>query len=92
VKSFKPNPWGLYQVHGNVWEWVEDCWHGSYTGAPANGSAWITGECEYRVLRGGSWYFNPQYLRAAYRNLSKPDDRLYYWGFRVGLGWQDLNR
>ena len=45
VKSFKPNPWGLYQVHGNVWEWVEDCWNDSYSGAPADGSAWTTGDC-----------------------------------------------
>ena len=75
VKSFKPNPWGLYQVHGNVWEWVEDCYHDTYTGAPTDGSAWTTGECKYRVLRGGSWDDNPQYLRAAYRSDDNPDVR-----------------
>ena len=92
VNSFKPNPWGLYQVHGNVREWVEDCYHDSYSGAPSDGTAWTTGECKYRVLRGGSWDYFPRYLRAAFRLLSTPDYRNYIFGFRVGLGWQDLNR
>ena len=92
VNSFQPNPWGLYQMHGNVWEWVEDCWHGDYHNAPNDGSAWTTGDCTYRVLRGGSWNFDPQDLRAARRSLSTPDDRVNYIGFRVALGWQDLNR
>ena len=91
VKSFDPNPWGLYQVHGNVWEWVEDCWHGNYHNAPSDGSAWTTGECNFRVLRGGSWSLNPQNLRAAYRGYN-PQGRSDYRGFRVALGWQDLNR
>ena len=60
VKSFKPNPWGLYQVHGNAWSWVEDCWHDNYDGAPSDDSAWTSGDCTYRVLRGGSWGINPQ--------------------------------
>ena len=92
VNSFKPNPWGLYQVHGNVREWVEDCYHDSYSGAPSDGTAWTTGECKYRVLRGGSWDYFPRYLRAAYRSRYIPDDRFSIGGFRVGLGWQDLNR
>ncbi len=92
VKSFQPNPWGLYQVHGNVWDWVEDCWHGDYSGAPADGSAWTTGECTYRVLRGGSWSKVPQGLRAAFRYIDYPQDRSNDSGFRVALGWQDLNR
>jgi formylglycine-generating enzyme required for sulfatase activity len=54
VASFQPNPWGLYQVHGNVYDWVEDCFHDSYRGAPSDGTAWTTGDCTYRVLRGGS--------------------------------------
>ena len=55
VGSFSPNAWGVHDMHGNVWEWVEDCWNDSYVGAPSDGSAWESGECGYRVLRGGSW-------------------------------------
>src|SRR5262245_22588978 len=55
VDSFVPNPWGLYQVHGNVYEWVQDCWNRNYEGAPSDGSAWLTGDCARRVMRGGSW-------------------------------------
>jgi len=67
VKSFEPNPWGLYQVHGNVWEWCEDLWHGNYNGAPSDGSAWTTGGRGLRVLRGGSWNYYPRALRSAFR-------------------------
>lgn len=67
VDSFRPNPWGLYQVHGNVYEWVEDCWHGSYEGAAADGSAWVEPDCTEHVLRGGSWNFAPWHLRSASR-------------------------
>ncbi len=67
--SFAPNPWGLYDMHGNVWEWVQDLVHGSYEGAPQDGSAWETGETNgHRVLRGGSWLYSPRYLRSASRN------------------------
>jgi formylglycine-generating enzyme required for sulfatase activity len=59
MNSFQPNPFGLYQVHGNVWEWVEDCWHDNYEGAPADGSAWISESCGQHVLRGGSWASSP---------------------------------
>ncbi len=55
VGSFPANAFGLRDVHGNVWEWVEDCWNESYAGAPANGTAWTSGDCGRRVLRGGSW-------------------------------------
>src|SRR5262249_7987984 len=68
VDSFAPNPWGLYNVHGNVWEWVQDCWNDSYDGAPTDGSVWATGDCGRRVVRGGSWYGSPWALRAAIRN------------------------
>jgi formylglycine-generating enzyme required for sulfatase activity len=68
VGSFQPNPWGLYNVHGNVWEWCEDTWHDNYSGAPTDGSAWILGNTERgRVVRGGSWLSNPALLRAAFR-------------------------
>lgn len=86
VDSFNPNPFGLYKVHGNVWEWVEDCYHDSYKGAPGDGSAWLDadgGNCERRVLRGGSWYDDPQFLRARFRGRFNRGYRLSYVGFRV---------
>ena len=67
VGSFKPNRFGLYDMLGNVWEWVEDCWNGSYAGAPTDGSANRTGDCSKRVLRGGGWYYGPNNLRSAKR-------------------------
>ena len=66
--SFAANAWGLHDMHGNVWEWVEDCWHENYAGAPRDGSAWTSGgSCGRRVLRGGSWRILPAFLRSAYR-------------------------
>jgi formylglycine-generating enzyme required for sulfatase activity len=56
VDMFEPNRWGLYQVHGNVWDWTEDCYHPSYQGAPADGSAWTSNDCSHHVVRGGSWH------------------------------------
>ena len=84
VNYFEPNPWGLYQVHGNVWNWVEDCWRDNYEGAPADGSAWTIAECKQRVLRGGSWQSDPSLLRAARRLLvNLPKGRSSDYGFRV---------
>lgn len=80
------NPWGLYDMHGNVWEWVADCRHGSYEGAPVDGSAWMganDGDCSAAVLRGGSWGNNPQVLRSAYRYGYARDVRGDGIGFRV---------
>ena len=68
VGSFSPNGWGLHDLHGNVWEWVQDCWNDSYQGAPTNGSAWESGDCSRRVLRGGSWFNYPGDLRSANRD------------------------
>jgi formylglycine-generating enzyme required for sulfatase activity len=85
VKFFRPNPWGLYQVHGNVTEWVADCWHPDYTGAPSDGSAWRTsagGDCQEGTIRGGSFLNGPDLLRSAHRR-SSPDMREMSVGFRV---------
>ncbi len=70
VGIFPSNNFGLHDVHGNVSEWVEDCWHENYVGAPMNGSKWTSGsDCVFRMLRGGSWYNGPGGLRAASRSL-----------------------
>jgi formylglycine-generating enzyme required for sulfatase activity len=86
VDSFLASPWGLYQVHGNVWEWTEDCYHNSYNGAPADGAAWTVGDCSRRVGRGGSWNGFPWQLRAADRIGFAADFRhiVNGVGFRVG--------
>jgi formylglycine-generating enzyme required for sulfatase activity len=84
VGSFAPNRFGLYDMHGNVWEWVEDCWHANYAGAPNDGSAWTAqGDCNYRVVRGGSWSGYSVGLRSALRFWSAPDDHDSDLGFRV---------
>jgi formylglycine-generating enzyme required for sulfatase activity len=83
VNSFQPNPWGLYQVHGNVWEWCQDCWNGDYHNAPAGGSAWTAGDGKYRVLRGGSWAGGAETLRPARRLVNSRHDRSDDVGLRV---------
>lgn len=82
--SFEPNPWGLYNVHGNVWEWSNDCWNDSYNGAPTDGSAWTSGDCGRRVVRGGSWSFSPLSLRSANRFGNGTGLRGDVFGFRIG--------
>ena len=83
VGSFKANGFGLHDMHGNVLEWVEDCYNESYAGASSDGRAWESGHCGVRVLRGGSWYYVPRDLRAASRVRGVTGVRNYYFGFRV---------
>jgi formylglycine-generating enzyme required for sulfatase activity len=84
VGQFKPNAFGLHDMHGNVREWVQDYYHDNYSGAPSDGSAWETGgEQNYRVLRGGSWVNIPAFLRSANRGRSTPDYRSGSGGFRL---------
>jgi formylglycine-generating enzyme required for sulfatase activity len=83
VGSLPPNAWGLYDMHGNVWEWCADSWHSSYRGAPTDGSAWIDNDNRYRVLRGGSWDSNPSFCRSAVRYDISRDVFSYVIGFRV---------
>ena len=83
VGSFGANGFGLHDMHGNVWEWVADCWNVGYAGAPSDGSAWESGNCGERVLRGGSWNFAPRSLRSASRFWNDIGFRNYNHGFRV---------
>ena len=84
VGSFGANAYGLHDVHGNAREWVEDCWHSDYEGAPTDGRAWVTsGDCSQRVLRGGSWFNEPRLLRSAYRHWNSPGYRFNKFGFRI---------
>ncbi|CAA6603775.1 exported hypothetical protein [Rhodospirillaceae bacterium LM-1] len=83
VGSKSPNGFGLYDMHGNVFEWTEDCWNERYAGAPGNGAAWTSGDCSQRVLRGGSWDFNPWLLRSAYRLGGPAGNRNNGSGFRL---------
>ena len=68
VGSFEPNAFGLLDMEGNVWEWVEDVWHARFEGAPVDGSAWIEGgDATFRTIRGGSWHNEPELIRSAVR-------------------------
>jgi formylglycine-generating enzyme required for sulfatase activity len=84
VDSFAANPWGLYNVHGNVWEWVEDCWNNSHHAAPSDASARTSGDCDRRVVRGGNFSSIPQQLRSAHRRSEQARDTSFGMGFRVG--------
>jgi len=88
VGRFSANTFGLHDMHGNVWEWVEDCKHANYQDAPSNGRVWTGGGCDLRVLRGGSWLNVPDGLRSANRFRLAPGDRNNSDGFRLV---QDLN-
>jgi formylglycine-generating enzyme required for sulfatase activity len=86
IDTFSHNAFGLYDMHGNVWEWCEDHWHDNYQGAPTDGSAWIDLNAEKnaeRVMRGGSWIYSPRFCRSATRYFNTSDFRDYLIGFRV---------
>ena len=81
-----PNKFGLHDMHGNVWEWTQDCWNDSYLGAPTDGSSWTAGSCSFRVMRGGSWNNFSRHLRSAYRNKYSIAFRDFnYVGLRVAV-------
>ncbi len=82
-EALQRNAFGLHEMHGNVWEWVEDCYKDSYEGAPADGTAVTSTSCKLRILRGGAWNYNPTALRAAYRYATFPELRVNMAGFRI---------
>ena len=83
VGSFAPNAFGLHDMHGNLFEWVEDCWNENFKGAPADGSAWVSGDCTQRVQRGGAWGYPRSYLRIAVRGRQGQGYRYINAGVRV---------
>ena len=83
VESFSPNPWGFYQVAGNSYDWIEDCFHDDYYGAPVDGSAWLTENCKGHVVRGGSWTSAPWNIRSAFRGWFPTNFRSSNHGFRL---------
>lgn len=85
VASFAPNAFGVYDTHGNVWEWVQDCWNSSYSDAPSDGSAYISGNCSLRVFRGGSWSYDAESARSARRDYLDRRYRYNYLGFRLNM-------
>ncbi|WP_269848830.1 formylglycine-generating enzyme family protein [Methanosarcina horonobensis] len=83
IRQKKPNSWGIYDMHGNVWEWVQDKWHENYNGSLCDGSAWEEGTSSNRVSRGGSWYCDPDSCRSAARFSRAPESRFANLGFRL---------
>lgn len=83
ISRKKPNSWGLYDMHGNVWEWVQDNWHENYKGSPSNDNAWEDKEDSHRVSRGGSWYCDASLCRSASRFRRDPENHISNLGFRL---------
>lgn len=83
VGSFPPNAFGLHDLNGNVWEWTEDCWNADHAGAPRDARPRLSGECAFRVVRGGSWYYFRKLARNSYRVKWVVEDKSYNVGFRV---------
>jgi len=83
VGQKNPNPWNLYDMHGNVFEWVQDRWHDNYEGAPSDGSAWEDGSSSIRVIRGGCWFRNARFCRSADRDGNNSDNHISFVGFRL---------
>ena len=83
VGSFTANAFGVHDMLGNVWEWTEDCWNDLYKGAPRDGSAWRSGDCDQRILRGALWSGIPRFVRAAIRLRGGAGFRVNFIGFRV---------
>lgn len=83
VGSFRPNPFGVFDVLGNAWQWAADCWNQSYVGAPQDGAAWTSGNCRKRVFRGGAWTSEPWILRSSKRSSDESEVQANYVGFRV---------
>jgi formylglycine-generating enzyme required for sulfatase activity len=83
VGSYAPNAFGVYDMHGNVWEWTADCWNENYNGAPVTAAAWTSGDCSRHVFRGGSWDDYPWFLHSAERSRGETSVRLNDLGFRV---------
>ncbi|MDD0971747.1 MULTISPECIES: formylglycine-generating enzyme family protein [Pseudomonas] len=81
--SFPPNAFGVYDMHGNVYEWTADCYNENYEGAPSDGSAWETGKCQFKRIRGNDWGEAPVFSRSGNRNALAPDERGDWIGFRV---------
>lgn len=85
VKSFPANPWGLYEMLGNVYEWTADCWQANYYRAPSTGAPWLDGDCQQAPFRGGAWSADPSWIRSANRDADSRHYRFGGLGFRLVL-------